>query len=1087
MSAPFHILDRHLDIDKSLSLDASAGTGKTFSIEHLVTRLLMKEEVEIENILVVTFTRAAASELKERIWSRLSAALTSLESGIGISDYLLEVVERGGKETQALKRKLERALHLFDGAQIFTLHGFCERMLREEVFVSTSSEDQRLTLKEIHRVIRNFFRTELNEELITAGQLDVVLQKHFGKIDRLEESLKRVILRGEKIETPVPLNDLLERLNQVRENLQISEETLLKIAPNYKGTCDRKGGIKPNIIDAIHQFSGLFSQPRWGTNELDCLIYHRDLFLKFLTRGNQKKTIQGECASLEKIEGSLGPLIEEAAYVPSILAKLAKGCRKLLDRYQKMEDKVLPDDLLKMMNNQLKDFAFCSAIQGRYRAVIIDEFQDTDPLQWQLIQTLFPPDSSACNLYIVGDPKQSIYAFRNADLYSYLEAQKGFKKGHQYQLTTNWRSTPPLVQALNTLFSSEALPSLFSLPSTNEKMIAPQVTSGREEEADFSDKKGSIHFFIAEEKIGRARTWPTKQVEENFLFPFIAEEILHLKESHEIPYKKWAVLVRDRYQAQRFSVFCKSLNIPTLTQREKKITDVLSFQAFRDVLAAVITPEDATLIRIALGGPIFGWKDTDFQKLAEPNEWAKIVYQFQGFYKTLNEEGIASLFEDLLESCSLGNSFTQELRQIVEVLMEEESAGFSSPVEVLRILDGIDPLHCDTDPRLLLRQDLEADAVQILTLHMSKGLEFDFVVALGLTSRTPKKSEWNPTKENFEELDAEKMRQLYVAMTRSKKRLYVPVASPLDQPAPPGVGEGSPIELYMHHLKEGFGKEKKEKGIDLLEIYLATCPAISSSRVFSVKVFPTKVEAPALLIPPAKVQVPGIKRCLHSFSSLANSLYVFKESPQDFEIEDKTFHTLPAGASTGIMLHDLMQKIPFSLAKKGVHAIEEWVFPKISNTSFENWKAVISEIIFGCLTSSISIGEHKFSLSDISEEDIYKEMEFYFPKPDRLLKDLGHEDALQGFIDCVFKWNDLYFLLDWKSNWLGSGPAAYSKEAIHQSMVEHKYYLQAKIYREAFKRYLNIVDSRPFEECFGGVFYVFMRAPFVCWVEEKKC
>ncbi len=213
------------------------------------------------------------------------------------------------------------------------------------------------------------------------------------------------------------------------------------------------------------------------------------------------------------------------------------GC--LQRSWKKIEEPILseelffgPDELLKRMRVAVERDAFASCVRKKYRAVIIDEFQDTDPLQWEIFKILFlDPINPLRAFYLVGDPKQSIYRFRKADIYTYFEAKDMLGPSAHYSLGTNHRSSLAMIGVLNALFDRNWL----SLPKLQMTIPCPAVIPRSEASSDFSDEKGAVHF------IG-ARSF------EDCALPFAAMEIERLMPLLKSP-SSFAILVKDRYQA----------------------------------------------------------------------------------------------------------------------------------------------------------------------------------------------------------------------------------------------------------------------------------------------------------------------------------------------------------------------------------------------------------------------------------------------------------------------------------------------------------------------------------------------------------
>jgi exodeoxyribonuclease V beta subunit len=188
-------------------------------------------------------------------------------------------------------------------------------------------------------------------------------------------------------------------------------------------------------------------------------------------------------------------------------------------------------------------------------------------------------------------------------------------------------------------------------------------------------------------------------------------------------------------------------------------------------------------------------------------------------------------------------------------------------------------------------------------------------------------------------------------------------------------------------------------------------------------------------------------------------------------------HTLPANSDTGLLIHRILEKASFSDVHSFSNSSEliPFVRPFVRHGLCKNWEDTLSEMAFNALKAPLF--PMPFSLSQLREGCHYREMSFLFPHQQELkIEGLSFfEGMIKGIVDLFCCYEDRYYLVDWKSNWLGPDCGSYQQPSLHAAMKEHGYYLQAAIYSEAVKRYLRIVDPRPFEECFGGVFYLFLR------------
>jgi len=1130
----FDILDRDLNIHSNRLIEASAGTGKTFSIENLTLRLLLEREVPltIDKILIVTFTRMATHDLKTRIRKNLERAIQRLEEKREEHfGYLQPYLE---SETQQIlaKHRLERALVAFDDAQIFTIHGFCSRMLNEcgfegNVKVNIGDVDQTIHRERLLSCIRDYFRTGMGKVEVGAAHLSWALKECQGSLEKLEFTLLRILENGLDVE-PISSYETLYRLfinsmMQLKSELGVTSEGVMHdfelLAPCYSGVCNRSRQIKQEVLEKIERFSRLFDHDQWSKSEYDQLVVDQLIWCQLFTQEKQLKraTLPDESTLkypelVSRLKQSLAPTVHHRLG----LGRMAYACQKLM-RHQFLQEELLGyDDLLTLMQQGLKSPNFVQKIRERYRAVVVDEFQDTDPRQWEIFKHLFPPNEKNWgHLYLVGDPKQSIYAFRQADIYTYLEAAGMIGEDHIASLDTNYRSQPSLVKALNELFTTPFTEGWIPLPRNGSYLGVPKV-KWREgaTNRDFHDNRGAVHFFITEEKSYSLETFETEQFS-----PFIVQEIQRLHDEQDVSFKEFAILVADRFQAERVANFLKEWGIPTQRQRTETLATSIAVSSLREFLYAIVHYHDESAVKTALGGHFIRWTHDHVRQLENIEVYEKVQFQFQTLSHIWKQEGLSACLQTLIHSiwcepspqergvswkgfrtppnlselkysplkegvsCNFdektvlenilegegGGQFYADFQQITEVLLEEERSQEGD----IAYLDELSEKTWSEEEKLKRRADPNQEAVQILTLHASKGLEFGIVFTLGLVKRTRLPNMFYPSKkclklvkdpqekdyqEYLQELDAEKMRQLYVAMTRAKYRLYNPVAL-IEKNAELGIR--SPMEIFLsnfnvdffQYLDESMGRES------IAYTHLNKIPTILEKKceIASVQLCKPKV-----------VSVPGHPVFIHSFTSLSHKKghQITDKPPHDFYVEDKTPRTLPSGSETGILLHKLLEDIPFHWGKQWNKPKDvcSHLHPYLENTEYMGWEEVIAEMIFHAVKTPLING---LCLESVDPNCCQYEAEFLFKIPS--------ESYVKGFIDLMFFYDGKYYLLDWKSNWLGVKCEDYHKEKLKQAMNKYDYFLQAKIYTDALRRYLTITEKEPFEMLFGGVFYLFLR------------
>ena len=1006
-------------------LEASAGTGKTFSIEHIYVRLIL-ESIDLEEILVVTFTRAATRELKARLRSNLEKALLFLtKDKSGAWDYLEPYL---GSDQAA--RLLGDALAAFDRSQIFTIHGFCFRMLNEFAFEAkaafsfSSPDGERQVPERLRRAARDFLESGINGDLLCPEQAAILFKK-FQSLDEIQEKL----LRQEKAEAA----SFSERFEECKAALQgwkglIEEAKLVEdFIALQKGY---KTAIKGDFEKQIRSIAKMFAEPEGR-------IYFRDLLREkgtvfdFLSPENRK--IKAGAPSYLHYPGffdwaraSLGPFFDEKP--KKILQILQKAWLPIAEKILSEEPVFSPDEILQQMKKGIENKRFASKIRGKYKAAIIDEFQDTDAVQWAIFQELFLKESEPLTaLYLVGDPKQSIYRFRKADVYTYLKARDFLGEQHLYHLDTNFRSSKNLIGALNALFCRDWL----YLPQAKRTLPFQPVKAGLDLTSSFNDEKGALHLLLS--------SAPADSLFDEVFLPFAVKEILKMR-SQVKHLSAFAILVKDRYQGERALQTLRRFGVSAIARSHASLGNSLAFQALEELFEAILSPRSISKSKIVMAGP-FGPHElplSDFKSLLEEKG---MVFFFRAFLDC--RIGERSMKEEMI---AYDLSFYRDAIQIFEELIfweRNEGFSFEGLKRRLKHLKNLDP-----EEGGCRRLEADEEAVQIMTLHTSKGLEFDIVFALGLATRTPEAEEGE-----LEEMNAEKQRLLYVAMTRAKRRLYAPVSFAAKEAKP---GGQSPMELFCHQLeKEGplmerFSLLSKKESVTYEKLdeplLLNKAAAVITSE------FP-----PEPILIPAPAFSPSY---ISSFTSLAQAKE--KEGKVSELSTEISLHTLPRGTETGIAIHSVFEKL-FSSSHavwRSEAAIRDLVLEELKHSSLAPWIEPIQKMVWQTLSMPLQVEGEFFSLSQLNPSQVQVEMEFLFTASPHFIK---------GFIDLVFSWRGKYYFLDWKTNWLGDTDKAYEQGFLQAAMEENDYFLQAALYSEALCRYLGG------EEVLGGAFYFFVR------------
>jgi exodeoxyribonuclease V beta subunit len=1101
----FNVLDPDMNVFGGYFLEASAGTGKTFAIEHIVPRLLLEaqEPISIDSILVVTFTRAATRELKARIYKNLLKIMEALEQKEGGPPYLEKIFQKGEEALYTAKQRVEEALFSFETAQIFTLHGFCLSILQEfafdaEFFVKAQDEMDLIQSEGVRTYIKDFLRKGLDPDLMSPSQIRKVFSKK--DLEGFLDAILRTLDKGQAIREGEGAKEQWKKWNSALMQLpRLPKEEIYKefslTAPRLVNSkkWEKQLGM---LFSAVEK--GELSFEKW-----DELLQDKELFLPLVKAPSLKNASKiAYPAFFEKMKDLLVPLHQEAVDGKALLLKLVHASQKHYEKGKKELFAFQPDDFVLSLKKALEKKEIRQKIGQKFKALIIDEFQDTDPDQWQIFSSLFLEENKLPILYLVGDPKQSIYGFRSADVYIYLQARSLFPESAQFYLGTNYRSHPDFVSALNHLFSYNLPESFLPLPLTNEFLSIRKVEAKDSFSPLLEDEKiGRIHFFVKEEEAGRSKRFPKEETEEDFLIPFIAQEVLRLKKEKEIPFSSVAVLVKDRFQAARLQKGFKGFGIPCQMQKDFSCKST-AYTAVKELLEVVLRPFDLSALKKVLGGVLVGFSSYELMEGIKSPTVQKGREYFTGALTTLQRKGFGAFFYDFLGSTFKEETVAEEilqredpslyfeLRQLLQILLDKASFCLHDPNALLIFLEKM-KVSSDKDLCKVPSEE-EGEEVQVMTIHKSKGLEFEVVFALGLVSRHTglddfisirkeegsevalSKEEEEAFNAHIQEVDAEKLRQLYVALTRAKERVYLPCVVPRI-PKDVDKGSASALELFIggyglraysfQEVYQNIGELSLQK---VLSLFASLGPKVSYellSDTFSCSFFTKKEEK---LEAPYPVSFDFKETSLLSFSSISQLLK--KEEPS-FAV-DQVEGDLPGGAETGTVIHNLLE----SICKAGLHQREDaelnaFIISFLQGTFLVGFEKEVFTLIKHAFTQEIRTAEESLSLQQIPFSDMLIEMEFLYPVGDSFLK---------GFIDLVFRYQGKYYLLDWKTNTLGS----YSRESIAECMESSQYNLQASIYKEALEKYLGLFTC---EDSFGGAIYFFLRGgePFFFFPEKK--
>lgn len=1027
-------------LDRHAVIEASAGTGKTFTIEHLVVRILLETDAEIDRILVVTFTEKATGDLRKRIRDRIERVL----SGGGGED----AGRRGERVTVSAsgRAKLETALFSFGRAPIHTIHSFCQQTLIELAFLS--GLPFRTEVDNSGAAFSEAFRAELRErfavEPAASRLLEEWLAKHSAdKLDALLDEARK--------------HRYLERPRH----------------PPFKANAG--GGLAMRITDE---------------------------------------------------------------FLPVVIERM--------ERIKRERGTIDYDDMLAWLARALEDSASGETVAGRLRERLrfglIDEFQDTDDLQWRIFRRIFVEGAGAGVLHVIGDPKQAIYAFRGADVFTYLEARDHLvKRGAQrVDLVENFRATPQMIDRLNLILDQGGPQELFNGDIKYDHPVrcgkpAMRAVDGRGDAIEpitflryrpwNKAGKGDAAVLVRE-RLGRhiARTI-YRILNQPDCAIFMVDGERRRTEARDI-----FILTRSWSEAHTIAKHLRDAGVTYAFYKQEGLFQTSEAADVLDVLRAIEEPTSRARRQRAWISPFFAVPYAELPKLAGVPSTHPLIDRLFEWKGLAERERFSDLFNCLLHQSGLAyrelllaNSEREltNYQHILETLLEQSLKQRLTLRELIETLDGYIAKRT-TPPGVdgnVQRLESERAAVQIMTVHLSKGLEADVVFVFGGTSNLPDRSKVRDFHVGRErrvaagddaikavkdeircESEAEDRRLLYVAITRARAKLYLALFP--EKALKREEGYYKYLNWRLRVLaREQSSKKPADRPFRIVDV--GDGPAPGGEIDWRARLEDWKPD-PRLLGDDRALGA-GLGRMRSESRALSVFSYTMLEriaSPAAEEVEIEDFKTdfdeshaageisdLPGGRRVGIFLHEVIEAADLRVlndartlaAWKSLSEVQQLIAAAMRRNLVNDprWRERGAEIVFNSLKSPIAIGDTG-KIDALAGCPASREMEFLFPIPERshrLLSAAAGEErwkigrgVLVGFVDFVFSHGGRIYFADWKSDLLRSyDPATL---AAH---VANNYELQARIYTVGVLRLLGIRNQSDYARRFGGLLYLFIR------------
>ncbi|PJE79377.1 RecBCD enzyme subunit RecB [invertebrate metagenome] len=1171
-------------------IEASAGTGKTYTIANLYLRMLLghrkdkAKPLTVDQILVVTFTEAATAELRDRIRQRShETRLAFLENHS--NDEFISILLSDIQNHEYAAQLLLNAERQMDEAAIFTIHGFCQRMLKQHAFESGILFSSELVTDETS--LQNTCAADFWRRMFYPMETELAsLARSLWKSpETLLKNLKNVLhkhdLHIDDGTIPKDIPDFIDHYVTPTKRLKALWKQEFNIIGNELKTCGLMKNRKP-FTQLKNMEAFILSDQLIPEGNASWDLYRKESLQKDLKKTGSLPS-HSIFSEIDGLPVQSVPL--KTAFSGMVIKQALTDIKQQMREIKDMHHQLSFDDLLTNMalalessnGNQLK-----TAIQQQFPVALIDEFQDTDPLQYRIFTHIYPlqttlskdPDVPPSGLFMIGDPKQAIYAFRGADIFTYIHAKNQVHA--TYTLGTNWRSGSSMVHAVNHLFEQAGSSFIYDkdIPffpvndsgvNADKKLIhhdnpvpAGQIwLQGNPEGSDKIVTKGNYEHCMAQATALKINELMTDADQ--------GDCYIHINgKQRPLEARDIAVLVRTGEQGKLIREVLAQQGIASVYLSNKdSVFKCAEAKDIQRLLAACLSPSHDRTLRAALACSLFNLDAASLDQLNNDEQvWESVMDEFTRYQDIWFRQGVFPMLHTLLFQRDIpqqllltpfGERRLTNVMHLGEILasaaLEQET-----PHALLRWYSDQITRADDNNAEQQLHLESELNLVKIITIHKSKGLEYNVVFLPFMCGWKQSKSaiyhdtdshkmtlSLTDSPDEIAQADnerlAEDLRLLYVALTRSVLCCYMGIA-----PIYSGNSKGTTTQLSKTAvgwlLKEG-------KDIEAEELPMLLQSIINSDSAFEITAPPSLPIPP--YIPPQQADIrldalefngtieknwsvtsysalsrhnhredtpvandasreqPGVDMEVISeglisdkteMSDINNENQQEKtivESEKDHSDDEWSVFQFPKGARPGTFLHTLFEHLDFQIQDQAT--LEQYVLDHLQREGYEEqWMPAITRLLRNTLDAPLD--GNKLRMNQLSPQQKKVEMEFFIPveslnshslnrliqSSDPLSKNAGNLDfwdvkgMLKGFIDLTFEHDGHWYVLDYKSNWLGDSPEDYICDAMKKAMIDHRYDLQYQIYSLALHRLLRQrIPNYDYEQHFGGVFYLFLR------------
>ena len=804
-------------------IEASAGTGKTHNITRIFLRLLLERELPIEQILVMTFTKDATEEIRGRIDDFIRQSLHSWDELIVSDDYFQSLsvnLADKGIGAREVKARLSQALLYIDEAAIFTIHGFCKRVLNQYAFASGISfnalmetDTQDITLE----ACQDWYRVlALDSE--NNNQAFKLVTEFWPEPASFINQFSKALATQNELQVENPENITIEfkgLVEQAIASLNDNQAMLTTSLIDVKKGAERELR-QQELAQLIHWLTALSADVEGQNGKMP------DAFIDGRRYGRSKVKAElveifAAVNSVKKLYPDLGKQLNRAKALLVVRAGIYH-MRAEISR-KKLQANVMGfDDLISTLNHCLAGEpqpVLANSIFSQFPVALIDEFQDTDPQQFSILKAIYYHQENAA-LYMIGDPKQAIYGFRGGDIFAYLSARNDCD--YQWLMDTNWRSSAEMITGYNRLFYGNKLSDEPVDVFGYQIPYLPVKASAKAQEKVFLDNQFNalqfVHFNGEED--GKTKDGKTKGVKQSYrstMASWCAHEIVRLLASPELNIASGdiALLVRDGTEAADIKQALNQCGLASVFMSNRaNLLQSSETKHLLQVLQGILFLENDRLFTAALASPLMGFNREKLLQLQhDEQQWQQLKISFEKLRNEWQFKGFISMALQLMhqhfhldvsasDNDATDSNVDRVLTNLLHLfeLLQGASQRHRQPQELLFWFEQQSQID-NPEVEAELRLESDENLIRIITQHGSKGMEYP-VVFVPYATRHKDPLTFGTRKVSFieyhddkgalqhsldgskaarasmaEEAYAEAIRLLYVAVTRAEKRCYI--------------------------------------------------------------------------------------------------------------------------------------------------------------------------------------------------------------------------------------------------------------------------------------------------------------------------